>query len=82
MNAFRKIVLACIFALAVGPAALPTQYQAPGSAVQAGQTRYYYVYYRVSPSYPWYCLGYTAKLTEAIYYTNLLHAWGYDAFYR
>ena len=83
MNVFRKIVLACLATVAVmGPAMLPTQFQPSGSVVQAGKTRYYYVYYRPSPHYSWTCLGYTSSLNEAVYYTNLLRSWGYESFYR
>ena len=83
MNAFRKIVLVCIATLAVmGPATLPTQFQAPGSTAAAAQTRYYYIYYRSCPSDYWHYYGYCLKASDANYYVSWLRYYGYEAFYR
>jgi hypothetical protein len=83
MNAIRKFVIACLATLALlGPVALPSQYQAPGSSATAAQTRYYYVYYRSCPSDYWHYYGYYTRASDANQAVRWFNYYGYQAYYR
>jgi hypothetical protein len=58
MSSIRKLIVASVAALALlAPGALPSQFQAPSRQCQAGQVRYYTVYYRSCPQDYWHVYG-------------------------
>ena len=83
MNGFRKLILACVTAVAlISPVAVPSQSQAEGTTARAAQTRYYYVYYRSCPQDYWHYWGWYYRAADAKAAVRWFQSHGYQAFYR
>ena len=83
MNAFRRLIVVCVTALAlISPILVPSQSHAAGTPAAAAQTRYYYVYYRSCPQSPWYYYGWFYRASDAQKAVRWIRSYGYEAFYR
>ena len=83
MNAFRKLILTCVAALAlVAPIAVTSQADAAGTPVKEAQAHYYYVYYRSCPNDYWHVYGWYYRASDAQYAVRWFQYYGYQAFYR
>lgn len=72
------VALGGLLAVPQGAAAHP-----PAQPQNHPQTRYYHVYYRVSPDSPWVYYGYTPSYTDAVWYANWIRTtYGYETFVR